>query len=285
MTRWKDRVEEPLNRFYRYPVARVLVRGLLRTRISANQVTAVQPLVALVAACALALPGYRGLLLAVVVFELRTVLDCADGTLARARGTASPAGHALDGLCDWLSIAILHGGILFRLVHTPLPESTLGVSFGVPAVLALALFQAALRSFASDHYLQHLGPIFDRGVDESEDALRNKIRAGAPGFLPAAEIFIGRMGHLLLQGKWVGGADELHGGRAHPLSSKRDTLGTRVLAACWSLSSGDAYVSWLMLTLLFDAVWVGQVLFATAGLVQIVLLITVTAWWVRRSSD
>ncbi len=283
--RWKDRVEEPLNRFYRYPVARLMVRGLLRTRVSANQVTAIQPFIALVAAFCLTIPGYRGLLLAVLVFELRTVLDCADGTLARARGTASPSGHAIDGICDWLSTVILHGGLLVRLTQTTLPATTFGISLGVRAVLCLALLQAALRSFAADHYLNHLGPIFDRGRDESEAALRAKIQKGTPGFFAAAEIFIGRMGHLVLQGKWVtGDADDDGQAEPHPLHAYKDAPGTRLLATVWSLSSGDAYLSWLMLSLALDAAWQGQVLFATVGFAQIIVLVLVTAAWVKRRS-
>jgi phosphatidylglycerophosphate synthase len=283
--RWKDRMEEPLNRFYRYPVARLMVRALVHTPISANQVTAIQPFIAFVAAYCLTLPGHRGLLLAVLVFELRTVLDCADGTLARAKGTASPSGHAIDGICDWLSTVILHGGLLVRLQQMQLPATTFGVSLGVRAVLCLALLQAALRSFAADHYLNHLGPIFDRGRDESEAALRAKIRKATPGFFAGAEIFIGRMGHLVLQGKWVG-ADDAHGGspEPHPLHAFKDAPGTRALGIAWSLSSGDAYLSWLMLSFALDAPWQGQVLFATVGFAQILTLILVTAAWVRRRS-
>jgi phosphatidylglycerophosphate synthase len=50
-----------------------------------------------------------------VVFELSYVLDCADGMLARWRGTASPVGHLLDFLMDELKAFALLAAVSVRL--------------------------------------------------------------------------------------------------------------------------------------------------------------------------
>ena len=85
------------------PVAAVLVSAIEGTRITPNQITLAAVFVALGSvAVLLTVPGYWGLVAAVVVFELSYVLDCADGMLARWRGTASPVGHVLDFLMDEL---------------------------------------------------------------------------------------------------------------------------------------------------------------------------------------
>ena len=60
-------------------------------------------------------PGHLGLIAAVVVFELSYVLDCADGMLARWRGTASPVGHLLDFLMDELKAFCLLAAVAVRL--------------------------------------------------------------------------------------------------------------------------------------------------------------------------
>ena len=61
------------------------------------------------------MPGHVGLVVAVIVFELSYVLDCADGMLARLRGTASPVGHLLDFLMDELKAFLLLAAVAVRL--------------------------------------------------------------------------------------------------------------------------------------------------------------------------
>ncbi len=98
------------------PIAAVLVDALKDTRITPNQITLSAVFVALASvSMLLCWPGHLGLILAVVVFELSYVLDCADGMLARFRGTASPVGHLLDFLMDELKAFCLLGAVSVRL--------------------------------------------------------------------------------------------------------------------------------------------------------------------------
>ena len=98
------------------PVAAVLVSAIEGTRITPNQITLAAVFVALGSvAVLLTVPGYWGLVAAVVVFELSYVLDCADGMLARWRGTASPVGHLLDFLMDELKAFCLLAAVSVRL--------------------------------------------------------------------------------------------------------------------------------------------------------------------------
>src|ERR1700679_3316375 len=83
-SRWKERLDDPFNRFYRYPLARLLVRGLVNTPVTPNQLSFVQPFLAGAAGYLLTFPDRRHLVLAAALFELRSILDCADGALARA---------------------------------------------------------------------------------------------------------------------------------------------------------------------------------------------------------
>src|SRR5450755_5016600 len=98
------------------PIAAVLVSAIQGTRITPNQITISAVFVALGSvALLLAVPGHLGLILAVGVFELSYVLDCADGMLARWRGTASPVGHLLDFLMDELKAFLLLAAVAVRL--------------------------------------------------------------------------------------------------------------------------------------------------------------------------
>ena len=98
------------------PIAAVLVSAIEGTRITPNQITLSAVFVALAAVGLLiAWPGHLGLIVAVLVFELSYVLDCADGMLARWRQTASPVGHLLDFLMDELKAFCLLAAVAVRL--------------------------------------------------------------------------------------------------------------------------------------------------------------------------
>jgi phosphatidylglycerophosphate synthase len=104
------------NTFVARPPAAVVVAALAKTPVTPNQITLCAFGVAF-AACAMVvfLPGYFGLLAAIIVFELSYVLDCADGMLARLRGIASAKGHLLDFLMDEIKAFVLLAAVATRL--------------------------------------------------------------------------------------------------------------------------------------------------------------------------
>jgi phosphatidylglycerophosphate synthase len=119
------------------PIAAVLVSALQGTRITPNQVTISAVFVALGSVALLLLvPGHLGLVLAALVFELSYVLDCADGMLARWRGTASPVGHLLDFLMDELKAFCLLAAVAVRLFREH--EDTRFLLLGLLGLVALA---------------------------------------------------------------------------------------------------------------------------------------------------
>ena len=98
------------------PPAAVVVWALQGSRVTPNQVTLAALVLALVSVgLVVVLPGHLGLLAAVILFELSYVLDCADGQLARLKGTSSPVGAHLDFLMDELKAFALIAAIAIRL--------------------------------------------------------------------------------------------------------------------------------------------------------------------------
>jgi phosphatidylglycerophosphate synthase len=98
------------------PVAAVLVDVIKETRITPNQITLAAVVVAAAAAALLlVLPGHQGLVIAVAVYEVSYVLDCADGMLARWRGVQSTPGHLLDFLMDEIKAFVVLGAVAVRL--------------------------------------------------------------------------------------------------------------------------------------------------------------------------
>jgi phosphatidylglycerophosphate synthase len=104
------------NEYVCRPVAAVVVHGLAPSRVTPNQVTLAALVVAALSAVLLvALPGHVGLIVAIVVFELSYVLDCADGMLARLRHQQSTAGHLFDFLMDEIKAFLILGSAAIRL--------------------------------------------------------------------------------------------------------------------------------------------------------------------------
>lgn len=285
---WKRRLEDPFNTYYRYPVALAVTRALLPTSITPNQVSLVQPLFAAAAGWAVTHDDWRYHVAAVALFEFRSVLDCVDGSLARAKKLSSPNGHAIDAIADWLGVVFLYLGIFHYFWHHP-PS---GVSSWVAIlVVASALLQGALRSISSDHFKTKLVSIFERKRDEGPAALREKLltlRQGASTFTHA-DAFILWVSHLLFEG------ERFDPDRSKPLGdaavrgmiAEESSLRTRLLGFGWSISSGDAFLSFVIVSIVVGQLWAAQVFFATAGWVWILgfLVYNVAFFRARRVTE
>ncbi|HVF95616.1 MAG TPA: CDP-alcohol phosphatidyltransferase family protein [Sphingomonas sp.] len=133
------RIEDPSNLYLIHPAARALLPRALALGISANVVSLIGLGCGTVAAVAYAHwgnPWYAlaGLSLSVVWL----IADGLDGMIARATGTASPLGRALDGICD-------HG--VFALLYI-----ALAVSVGTLEGWILAVVAAACHAVQSSLY-------------------------------------------------------------------------------------------------------------------------------------
>ncbi len=281
-------LEDPVSRFFRYPLARLLVRGLVRTSITPDQITLIQPFLAAVAAWLIVSDARWRLVLAAVIFEVRSILDCVDGTLARAKKLTSPWGHAIDGLADWLSVLLLYAGIglHFQAHPPPAPWSSPAVT---RCVLGAALLQGAVRSFASDHYKQQYAAIFggDGAAGGETSGHAASPRGAEAGLFARAEVLILRIGDRVFERAW---RDADRGGastrEAQVRELRRDARSplTRFVLGLWSLSNGDAFVTLVCLSAALGKLWEGQVFFATFGVVWIGGVIAFNGWFVLRAA-
>jgi phosphatidylglycerophosphate synthase len=115
----KKRHDLLFNSYVMRPVAAVLVGWLAPTRVTPNQLTLLNLFIFVVAAVLFALmPTYAGGIVAIAVLELSYCLDCADGMLARYKGTASKVGHVFDFFTDELKAELLVAALALRLYRT-----------------------------------------------------------------------------------------------------------------------------------------------------------------------
>ncbi len=283
---WKLRVEDPFNRYYRYPVGRVITRWLMNTPVTPNQVTLVQPIFAAIAGYLITFNDPLHLTLAVVAFEIRSILDCVDGSLARAKNMMSPAGHAIDGAADWVGVMLLYAGIFWHFHLYAPPAGAWSEYVSVNGVLLIALLQAAMRSFAADYYKTKYVSIFETGSDATVDALRRKVLALGPksSFFAHFDVFIGRMGHLCFEHEWFDprrSKSSLPEDRVAVLAREETSPTTKVVAFFWAISNGDAFLSLVMISLVANKLWLGQLLFATVGVVWIFGVVLLNGWFVK----
>jgi phosphatidylglycerophosphate synthase len=283
---WKERLDDPFNRFYRYPIARQIVRVLVRTPITPNQVSFVQPFLAAAAGYSVTFADHRHLVIGALLFELRAILDCVDGTLARAKKQVSPGGHAIDAVADWLATALLYAGIFWHFRLHPPPDGPWSRYLSVSGVLLLALLQGGLRSFAADHYKHKYTSIFELGVDGTVEELGRKVRALKPGASIFAHVdaLIGRAEHLAFEHERFDlDRAEPRGERVALLRRREGTPLCRFVAALWSVSNGDAFLSMVTISILVGRLWEAQLFCAFAGLPWIALVIALSArFWSGR---
>jgi phosphatidylglycerophosphate synthase len=109
-------LQDPLNHYLYHPLAWQLARAFSPTPITPNMVSVLGAGFVVAAAFAytqLAWPVSAALGMA--LHMTWHVVDGADGDLARMTGRSSPIGEMVDGLCDYLSHAVLYIVLAFLL--------------------------------------------------------------------------------------------------------------------------------------------------------------------------
>jgi phosphatidylglycerophosphate synthase len=102
-------IEELANQLWVHPTSRALVRLLIPTSVTPNQISLVSILAAAAAGASFIwLPRVAGALTGLVWLFVWHVLDGADGDLARRTGRASASGELIDGLCDHASQGLIY---------------------------------------------------------------------------------------------------------------------------------------------------------------------------------
>jgi hypothetical protein len=133
---------DPLNRFYRYPLCGVIVRPLVHTPLTPDHVTGLHLGVAALAAWHV---SQGDLLTGALIYEVRNILDCLDGVLARAKKSFSLHGAVIDELADGAAFTMLLGGIVYHLLLSGSGFSVVGQAIGVYGLSILMAMNYVLQ--------------------------------------------------------------------------------------------------------------------------------------------
>jgi phosphatidylglycerophosphate synthase len=159
-------VEETIDVYVHRPLAYVLARVLLPLHVSADAVTAFSILAGLASAASLLASFPYHLQAGGFLLFLSAVLDCADGQLARMRGTSSLFGRMLDGTADLITVsAVAPASLWVMWSHL---TASLWIKVTVLVVTCVAVVTTSFHTTMYDHYknvfLRLTGP-----YQESED--------------------------------------------------------------------------------------------------------------------
>jgi hypothetical protein len=165
---WKSlkplEVEEPIDVWVHRPLAYLIARASYPLPVSPNAITVVSILLGLCASAAM----FAGQLpLAGAALFASAVFDCADGQLARLRGTSSVFGRMLDGTADLVvSIAAVGGGtyLVWREYSEPAWLGVIAV-----ALCLVTIVTGSFHTSSYDHYknvfLRFTHPSYREGED------------------------------------------------------------------------------------------------------------------------
>jgi phosphatidylglycerophosphate synthase len=166
-------------------LARLMIRPLVRSPVTPNHLTTVRLVLGLGACAAYGSGEWRWILLGSVLFLLATLLDHADGELARLSGKTSRIGHLYDLFADAAVQVLLFVAIgigLAQAAHGPL-TLWLGLLAGSAVSLLFGVCQRLERRLGA----KQAGLPRPAGFD-LEDAL----------YLIAPVTWIGWLEHLLM---------------------------------------------------------------------------------------
>jgi hypothetical protein len=181
-----DDVEEWIACLFLRPAAFRIVVFLYDTKVHSIHVTACFLVVGIAAALLIAWGGYLGLVLAALLIQLKSILDAADGQLARARKTPSRVGRFFDSAADFVVSLMLVAACSFLLY-----ERTGEISFFVTgsAVFLFSEIQNSFWVYYNAYYRSISSGSPESILDESSDDVVYPYDEDKPGILAFLRTF------------------------------------------------------------------------------------------------
>lgn len=152
----------PADRLWRYPICHAMVKHVMNTPLTPNHVTGFHTLLGMAAGAVITLGTPKAFVAAGVMFEVRAILDCFDGVVARAKKLSSPLGRALDQMGDGIGfVSLMAGGLVcLARIHG-------WATATVVIVLTTAI--SAACSTAWDFYKRRFASLMRHGYDTTEE--------------------------------------------------------------------------------------------------------------------
>jgi hypothetical protein len=157
-----DLTSNPADRLWRYPICHAMVKYVMNTPITPNHVTGFHTLLGIASGVVIAEGTPRAFVLAGVMYEVRAILDCFDGVVARAKKLSSPLGRTLDQLGDGIGfVSLMVGGaVCFARIYGWITAI---------AIVTVTTAVSALCTTAWDFFKRRFTSLIKHGYDNTED--------------------------------------------------------------------------------------------------------------------
>lgn len=258
-----ENLDDPLNRYYRYPAARALLHVAGGLPLRPDHITYLHTTIGVSGAAIIALStSHAALVLAFVLLEVRMILDCYDGVLARAKKLSSPRGRTLDELGDavaYIAICISMGIHVYR-THPGLMTVGQTLAFG-----AIVLATGAMSGHAYDFYKRRLGSALKEGRDAIAEELEQKhelVRSGRAKWITRFGIWFDRWQVRLYEPRYAGG------NAVAAVLSRSDRTSVRFLVKLIGFISWDNVLGLISLAVLLDRILEVQLVALAYGFVM-----------------
>ena len=188
-----EHLDDPLNRYYRYPAARALLRVAGGLPLRPDHITYIHTTTASLGAAVMAVSTTRtAMVVSFLLLEIRMILDCYDGVLARAKKLSSPRGRTLDELGDAVAYIAICIGMNIHL-HRAHPDTPVQLFVLLGMVILAA---GAMSGHAYDFYKRRVGSALKDGRDAIAEELDQKhelVRAGTAKWITRFGIWFDRL--------------------------------------------------------------------------------------------
>ena len=180
--------EEPLDLFVYRPLSFLLVMLLRPLPVSPNAITVLSMAAGVVAGVFFGTATRMGNLYGSLSLLIANILDCADGQLARVRGTSSRLGKTLDGIADGVTYLSVTGGICFAMARSSGIAGWVWILYGF-GMLASSLLHIYLFDYFKNEFIFYTVPEYHEKLEGLESLERQRQTLRATG---------GKKGHKFL---------------------------------------------------------------------------------------
>ncbi len=142
----RTEVEEILDLILYRPLGFLIVKLVLPTKLTPNQLTLIALVFGLIAGIFYACGSSECLLWAALMYLMFNAFDCADGMLARIKHNGTPTGRIIDGVADYFSGIFVFTGIALGVI---IPA---GMPIWFWLIFAGGILSIVVHSVSVDYY-------------------------------------------------------------------------------------------------------------------------------------
>lgn len=157
------------NKFIYYPLANLFYYPVALTPLKPTHITIAHIIFAIVGSLFIIRGQGHDYIIAFVLFQLRAIFDCLDGTLARRKNLSSELGRIIDNLGDAIGFLCLMTAFSFYLA-----KNTAYPGWQITIIIFLTIFISGVMAQGTDFYRRKFSHALKDGRDIISEEISRK---------------------------------------------------------------------------------------------------------------